>query len=254
MTSVTDYIENLINKSQKIKVTSREEADQKIVELLLSGEADNKKVSICKICRYQSTDSSRTKRHIETHLEGISYDCQYCDKKYSGKTSLQRHLKDHRTNENMDVDEKSNDSSNLEEHDINVDTRSIHDTSVSTDQTQLENTSHKIKVTSREEADEKICKFFLADENKKLFTCKICGYNSNQSYMTKRHIKSHLEGIYHHCNNCDKKYSVKSSLQRHQKDHHSGYEYNDENNLNGQSSPGNSTEVKTIIKVEENTY
>jgi len=47
----------------------------------------------CSVCGKNSYDKTRIRKHVEVHIEGLSYDCPYCiGKKLSSKNSLDQHL------------------------------------------------------------------------------------------------------------------------------------------------------------------
>ena len=56
----------------------------KILELIV--EKDGKKQ--CKVCGY---NSEKLKRHVEVHIEGLSYSCHPCGKTFRSKNSLTFH-------------------------------------------------------------------------------------------------------------------------------------------------------------------
>ena len=54
----------------------------------------------CRVCGKDSTGMTKTRRdalksnmkkHVETHVEGLSYSCQLCGKEFRSKNSLQVH-------------------------------------------------------------------------------------------------------------------------------------------------------------------
>ena len=74
----------------KIDVTSftSEEAEEKIKELY--EKVDN--VWRCLACDYTTTArSSDVRKHVETHLTGLSYSCNLCNKEFRLRNSLSRH-------------------------------------------------------------------------------------------------------------------------------------------------------------------
>ena len=77
--------ETVIRKS----ATNTEEIEQKISEYIVRGE--DRKYS----CGYCGKSGVRLagdiKRHIETHLEGLSFPCQSCDKTFRSRDVLRRH-------------------------------------------------------------------------------------------------------------------------------------------------------------------
>ena len=66
-----------------------EELDQKINELI---SVDNG-VPSCTLCGKASKLKSDIKRHIETHMEGLSFPCQQCEKTFKLRQTLQNHCR-----------------------------------------------------------------------------------------------------------------------------------------------------------------
>ena len=45
----------------------------------------------CIICAYIAKKPSDMKRHLEKHIDGLSYDCQFCEKTFRSSSSLRVH-------------------------------------------------------------------------------------------------------------------------------------------------------------------
>ena len=67
--------------------TSMVEYDVKVAELILKSD----KRWTCKECPYSSEYTTHVKEHVERHIEGFSFDCDYCDKTFSMKRNLRAH-------------------------------------------------------------------------------------------------------------------------------------------------------------------
>ena len=48
-------------------------------------------VYYCKVCNYSNNHKTKVARHIETHIEGLSYSCSTCDKTFRSRNSLHTH-------------------------------------------------------------------------------------------------------------------------------------------------------------------
>ena len=66
-----------------------EEVNQKINELLVK-ELD---LYRCTVCGKLSKDSSNMRRHVEVHIDGLSYQCNLCDKTFRSGDSFRKHSK-----------------------------------------------------------------------------------------------------------------------------------------------------------------
>ena len=66
------------------------EADQQILEQM---EKSSDGTYSCKICGKGSVKlRGHMRNHIETHLEGLSFDCQHCGKVFRSRNSLSKHI------------------------------------------------------------------------------------------------------------------------------------------------------------------
>jgi len=66
---------------------NQDEVDQKIRDLITKESELHK----CTICGKLSKDSSNMKRHVEVHIDGLSYSCNICDKTFRNKQAMQGH-------------------------------------------------------------------------------------------------------------------------------------------------------------------
>ena len=88
--------ENINRKPRKLSlptivsnnVSNTEEIDQKISEFMVRGDDGNYS---CGYCGKVDTHVGHMKNHIETHMEGLSFPCQSCDKTFRSRNSLNFH-------------------------------------------------------------------------------------------------------------------------------------------------------------------
>ena len=88
-----------INHQTKEKIISLvanyesiEELDQKIEEMFEKVEGDNQKRR-CIPCGKISSMVANARNHAETHIDGLNFPCQYCDKSFRSRNSLRKHLR-----------------------------------------------------------------------------------------------------------------------------------------------------------------
>jgi len=79
------------NKSQLItynlESSDKSEINMKINELLTKSDG----LFRCRSCGKSSKDKTNMKRHIETHIDGLSYSCQMCDKTFRTSQAFHTH-------------------------------------------------------------------------------------------------------------------------------------------------------------------
>jgi len=66
---------------------SIEDLDSQIQQQILRTEEGYK----CLVCNKIDRRKSHIKEHVETHIEGLSFDCKFCGKKMASRSSLRRH-------------------------------------------------------------------------------------------------------------------------------------------------------------------
>ena len=71
-----------------------EEIEEKIKELLQKIDG----MWTCMVCDYTSKFSTSVRKHVEKHIDGLSYSCNLCNKDFRLVGTLKRHKYDsHRT-------------------------------------------------------------------------------------------------------------------------------------------------------------
>ena len=83
-----------------VDVSNMDMQDNKdrINEFLLEGDDKSYKCSFCGKISYKNPKGNqkfRMQRHIETHLEGLSYTCPICQKEFRSSTTLSNHKSKH---------------------------------------------------------------------------------------------------------------------------------------------------------------
>ena len=74
-------------KTLAVTVNDNSAADEAIQEFLVREEG----VYSCKVCNFSRKIKQDVTRHIETHIEGVSYSCSVCGKTSRSRNSLRKH-------------------------------------------------------------------------------------------------------------------------------------------------------------------
>ena len=84
-----EYIENTVS----IINGNQQEIDRKVDEHIETCSDGNLKCLLCgKVDNGKRTSGKQAMRsHVETHLEGISYQCQLCEKTFRSRDSFRKH-------------------------------------------------------------------------------------------------------------------------------------------------------------------
>ena len=80
--------ERSLKVNQEAIETNNLEMDSKFLELVVQ---DENKVYTCTLCNKKMTHKTNMKKHIETHMTGLSYPCNQCDKTFSSSNALNIH-------------------------------------------------------------------------------------------------------------------------------------------------------------------
>ena len=95
--SEQDYAEMKVVKTNNVRYNNGE----KVVSLNDMTDVDDKIQELiekrggmfhCQACDYTSPKSSNIKEHVEIHIDGLIYPCQFCDKTFRSKNVLRNHL------------------------------------------------------------------------------------------------------------------------------------------------------------------
>jgi len=85
---------NIRHVNEKLKVNAGDFSSVEELNIYIKGQILNTNVGKqCGICFYLPKNPTRLKDHVETHIEGLSFSCDNCDKSYSSRDSLRNHLR-----------------------------------------------------------------------------------------------------------------------------------------------------------------
>ena len=83
-----DQTKKNIHSVKTVSLNDMSEVDAKIEKLIERREGRHH----CRACEYSSSNTGHLKEHVEIHIEGLSYACQFCDKTFRSKNVLRTHL------------------------------------------------------------------------------------------------------------------------------------------------------------------
>ena len=84
---VENKVGRILRPERTVAVNDNSAAEEIIQENLVKEDGGYR----CKICNSSKRDKTDIVRHIETHIEGLSYACTECHKTFRSRNSLQNH-------------------------------------------------------------------------------------------------------------------------------------------------------------------
>ena len=82
-----DQTKKNIHSVKTVSLNDMSEVDAKIEQLMERREGRHH----CRACEYSSSNTGHLKEHVEIHIEGLSYACQFCDKTFRSRNVLRNH-------------------------------------------------------------------------------------------------------------------------------------------------------------------
>ncbi|CAH0551372.1 unnamed protein product [Brassicogethes aeneus] len=153
------------------------------------------KVYECKLCSYTTTRKYRMVDHNKTHLELKVHLCNVCDKKFSVRESLYRHLITHnKKNEKLQLqnlkcsscDFTTNNKERFEKHLASHKDPLTFKCGQCFFQTNFENALEWHKNVTHEN-------LLVTEQAQKVYSCEKCCYSTKQKHHLIRHKKTHLK-------------------------------------------------------------
>ena len=78
-----------------------EELDQKIEDMM--EKLMPKGMWLCTTCGKETKKKDHMREHVELHIDGLSFPCQYCDKSFRSRQNLRVHINNKRSRNNLHV-------------------------------------------------------------------------------------------------------------------------------------------------------
>ena len=96
------FVENLIEIENR-EIENAELETEISKRLTSRKDEENKKVHVCTVCNKEGKQKDKMRHHIETHLEGFSHKCRFCDVFKKTRGSLSFHEWQYHTGPNAKI-------------------------------------------------------------------------------------------------------------------------------------------------------
>ena len=183
-------------------------------------------IYFCENCKYFTKIRAHLLRHLESHVEGIKYECQFCDKTFQASDSFQKHIGLHHPDQG---DAKVQSALKLTERQIisaepreNAADRNVHIEEIFLVQELFD--EKEMKKENNEDSSCDPVKYLLNDKKDILykkngrFQCFYCGYFSRKKDHAIRHAEVHMEGLSYQC--CGKNFRLTEVYTKHLRKNH----------------------------------
>ena len=194
-------------------------------------------IHMCNVCNREFSNLRYTKLHIETHLEGFSHKCKFCDVVKRTKKSLWYHQSRYHKSGNNETNKAEKQDEDIED----VQTATIENESemdvFCEDMTTDDETGNKVAKTKRKKVA--LSQGELVDESNKerfeqelenlifvneenFLECKFCQKQLKRKLKQKMklHVEIHLDGFSHKCKFCETVKKTMRSIQLHEYEQH----------------------------------
>ena len=212
----------------------------------------------CNVCEREFATMGYIRPHIETHLEGFSHKCKFCDVVKRTRKSIQHHQKRyHKSVNNETINAETHDDDNEDgkistEAEVDMDAvckeeertadsknvkKQIEDNEEGKTNIEIEAVCEEDKTADGKEAKNVVIGEIVDDSNKERFEkelenlmitgegnnhykCKVCQKELRNKAKMKLHSEIHLEGFSHKCKYCETVKKTLRSIQLHEWDQH----------------------------------
>ena len=167
----------------------------------------------CQDCERSFSGKSGLWFHKKSKHDGVRYDCKQCDKQFTDQSSMRRHIQYKHEGVKYgcnQCDQQYTQQSHLARH-----IQSIH-----------EGVKYACNQCDYEATDKgNITKHIQSIHEGVKYACNQCDYQANLQQQLTRHIQSIHEGVKYACNQCDYKATEKGNLTKHVQSIHDGVKY-----------------------------
>ena len=206
-------------------------------------------IHMCNVCNREFSNLRYTKLHIETHLEGFSHKCKFCDVVKRTKKSLWYHKSKYHKSVNNETytgtaetqeDDKKEVQTATSENESEMDIFCEDMTTDGESNKKVAKTKRKqvalslgelVDETNKERFDKELENLIFVNEENCL-ECKVCQKQLKRKLKQKMklHVEIHLDGFSHKCKFCETVKKTLRSIQLHEYEQHtrSGTDTTDE--------------------------
>ena len=203
--------------------TSQEQSEEKPKRL--SYRENN--IYHCENCNFFTKVRAHILCHLESHVEGIKYECQFCAKTFQSSEGFRKHIgRLHSGQENV----KARSALKLTERKIisaepreNAADKNVHEEEIFLVRGEVED-EPLIKKENNEDSSSDLLKYSLKEKRNILykkngrFQCFYCGYFSTNKHHALSHAEVHMEDLSYQC--CGKKFKLTDNYTKHLRKSH----------------------------------
>ena len=215
----------LVKNEEKKDTEDTSQGDREDKPWRLSYRANN--IYYCENCKYFTKVRAHLLRHLESHVEGIKYECQFCAKTFQSSEGFRKHIgRLHSGQENV----KARSALKLTERKIisaepreNAADKNVHEEEIFLGRGEVQD-EPLIKKENNEDSSSDLLKYSLKEKRNILykkngrFQCFYCGYFSINKHHALSHAEVHMEELSYQC--CGKKFKLTDNYTKHLRKSH----------------------------------
>ena len=248
----------LDDSNEDERFTDTQDKKQREVDSLLLKEGGLWK---CGVCNRIRRDKTRLRYHVETHVSGLVYNCELCEKVCTTKRSLESHnLRHHR---DKSKHRKSKSKANHVDEIQNIHHEEIQEKEETSQNNLEEKTVHKDDDDNDDREEEighgnvadadlhgqklKEVESLLLHENG-IWNCGACDYSSLKKRYLKLHAETHIPGLRYKCKLCPVICTTQNNLKAHRRNVHTVIQRNIQNYKTSNSLPSEPSNDLELLK------
>ena len=161
----------------------------------------------CKLCGHSSELKAYVRKHMETHIVGLTFPCDLCEEVFPSRNTVNYHTRLHKMGRINETERKIRNTS--ENNLIEIDEGS-HDSSLKASRS----IQKKYQVNNNSEG-EKLIMENLRKRSDGNWQCEICSYSYIAKSSVVKHLEQHIVGMKFDCKLCPEYFPHRNALSYH---------------------------------------